>query len=154
MWSTLADVGGKEEKAEDIALRRVYVIQIAPKWIPVVRPTFDPDVECLYVGQTKSPIGARFKQHRRGHPYTKKGGEAAAKIFRDIRQARLEVDPRGTLIDGEDTWLRGDLMDHLEPVEGKPEALKLERATADHLRSLGYKVIGPKKKRKRKKAKA
>ena len=124
-------------------LRSIYVIQIAPKWYPVLGRTIDSATEYLYVGQSKSPAGKRFKQHRRGHGFDKKGGEAAAAPFRGIAESRRSQGLRGTLEDGEDAWLRRDLMDGLEPVVGKTAAESLELATAERLREAGYYVFGP-----------
>lgn len=137
-------MSSKSKNAVDDELRTIYVIQIAPKWVQTVRPELDPEIKLLYVGQSKRPPGKRFKQHRRGYHPKKKGGEAAARVFRTIHSARLDQGLQGTLVKNEDAWLRRDLMNGIPVVEGKAEAEKLELATAESLRGDGYFVVGPK----------
>lgn len=124
--------------------RSIYVIEIDPKWYEDLGPTIPSGVTCLYVGQSKSPPKKRFKQHRRGHTYRKKGGESAAKVFRNIAAARSATGAQRTLVEREDAWLRHDLMRGIEPVVGEPAALELELETAERLRAMGYHVFGPK----------
>ena len=146
--------------SDDEEPRSVYVIEIAPRWYSAIGPEVAEGMQCLYVGESKSPPGKRFTQHRRGHGFRKRGGTAAASPFRVIAAARRSAGLTGTLIDGEDAWLRRDLMERLapEPAVGKAAALALELATAERLRSDGYFVIGPKppraERRKRNRAQA
>lgn len=129
---------------EEGELRRVYVIEIDPKWISVVRPNFDPRVTTFYVGETRKDVGRRFKEHRRGYRPANNPGNAAARIFRAIHKARLAAGLHGALVKDEDAWIRWDLMEALDPVYGKRDARELELATALDLRSRGYQVEGPK----------
>lgn len=140
--TTKAGASGSND--DDNAPHWVYVIEIAAKWYPDLGPTIPEGKTCLYVGQSKRRPRKRFKQHRRGHPFVKKGGEAAANPFRDIAQARLRQGLRATLVMDEDARLRRDLMDEREPVIGKSAAEDLEFATAERLRGEGYYVFGPK----------
>lgn len=129
--------------SDDLKPHWVYVIQIAPKWITRLRPSLDAGIECLYVGESEDAPKKRFHEHRRGHSFLDRGGDAAARPFRRIKEMRLEDDYQGTLVDGEDAWLRRDLMKS-EPVLGDRAAKRAELETAERLRSSGYFVYGPK----------
>lgn len=119
------------------------MIQIAPEWVPRLRPSLAPDTECLYVGESEDPPRKRFHQHRRGHSFLDRGGDAAARPFRRIKEMRLESGERGTLVEGEDAWLRRDLM-KAEPALGDSAAKRAELETAERLRNSGRFVYGPK----------
>ncbi len=131
--------------------RWIYVIEIAATWYSDLGPAIPDGKTCLYVGQSKNRPRKRFKQHRRGHPFVKKGGEAAANPFRAIAQARSAQGLRATLVEDEDAWLRRDLMNQREPAMGKSAALDLELATAERLRAQGYHVLGPRPSREERK---
>lgn len=129
--------------SEDLKPHWVYVIQIAPKWVSRLKPSLDPGTECLYVGESEDAPRKRFHQHRRGHSFLDRGGDAAARPFRRIKEMRLEDAGRGTLVEGDDAWLRRDLME-AGPVLGDPAAKRAELETAERLRSSGFFVYGPK----------
>ena len=141
-----AIIGPMLERGQDSQPHWVYVIEIAPKWIPLVKPSLDPGTQCLYVGETSHPPGKRFHQHRRGLSYGETGANAAARPFQRIRNERLELGLHGTLVDGEDAWLRRDLMESSDPVGGDEASKSLELETAERLRSVGFHVFGPKPK--------
>lgn len=134
----------------DDELRNVYVVEIDSKWVPIVRPKLDPSVTLLYVGQTKKPPSKRVKEHRRGYRPKDNPGRAAANIFRDIHQARLDLDMPGTLVKFKDARIRWDLMAPLEPVGGRKAAEILEIRTANDLRAKGFQVEGPGKPKRKK----
>jgi len=128
---------------DDLKPHWIYVIQIAPKWVPRLRPSLEAEVECLYVGESEDAPRKRFHQHRRGHTFLDRGGDAAARPFRRIKEMRIENECQGTLVDGEDAWLRRDLME-VSPVFGDRAAKRAELETAERLRSSGFFVYGPK----------
>lgn len=144
------------ERKDDPDFHYVYVVQIAPKWAKLVRPSLEEDSELLYVGESQHLPTERFERHRLGHGFATKGGEASARPFRKIRAARERAELTGTLVD-EDAWLRRDLMEDLKPVIGRTSGETLEMATAESLRAEGYFVLGPKppkaRRRKRRKSK-
>lgn len=112
-------------------------------WVRRLKPSLGAEVECLYVGESEDPPRMRFHQHRRGHSFADRGGDAAARPFRRIKAMRIEEGLQGTLVDGVDAWLRRDLME-TGPVGGDERAKEVEVETAEALRSSGYFVYGPK----------
>lgn len=121
--------------ADRDAHRRVYIIEIASKWYPVVAPNIAAGARCFYVGETGRDVAERFKEHRLGAiPSRKK--KRAARVFARIRVANEEQ----PLKRGEDVTLRRRMFDDLDPVATHEEADALEAQVIDDLRSEGHVV--------------
>ena len=112
----------------------VYVMEIDPRWIPLLGSRIpEGTTRLLYVGYTESGPGERAAQHltglsRPGHP-----NESAARIFRRIRRAREAQGLPGPLVDGEDAWLRPDLVEQFaDAAQGHAR----EGELADELRGI------------------
>ena len=107
---------------------RVYVIELSKKVFTENRkfreanPQFNGVLECLYVGMTSKSPKERFEQHKTGYK-NKKGYKISANI----------VEKYGT-------YLRGSLFQHIDPMNSRAEALKMEEILALELRRQGYAV--------------
>lgn len=110
--------------AEPRRSHRVYVIELDPavrerKEVREANPHADPDMPCVYVGQTGLSLRKRRRQHREG----RKAGRGYVTKYGFGRP-----------------YLR-DLFEHLNPC--RPEdSLKHERELAAELRARGYTVTG------------
>lgn len=106
----------------------VYVIELSKKVYSENRkfreanPQFNGVLECLYVGMTSKTPKERFEQHKSGS-LSKKGHNISSKI----------VEKYGL-------YLRGSLFNHIDPVQTRAEALKLEKELALELRRMKYAV--------------
>lgn len=106
----------------------IYVIELRKKVFTEKRkfreanPQFNGVLECLYVGMTSKSPKERFEQHKSGYT-NKKGHKISANI----------VEKYGT-------FLRGSLFQHIDPMNSRAEALKMEETLALELRRQGYAV--------------
>lgn len=106
----------------------VYVIELSKKVFTENRkfreanPQFNGVVECLYVGMTSKSPKERFEQHKTGY-INKKGHKLSANI----------VEKYGM-------YLRGSLYQHINPLNSRTAALKMEETLALELRRKGYAV--------------
>ena len=106
----------------------VYVIELSKKVYTENRkfreanPQFNGVVECLYVGMTSKTPKERFEQHKTGYR-NKKGHKLSANI----------VEKYGM-------YLRGSLYQHINPLNSRTAALKMEETLALELRRKGYAV--------------
>jgi len=109
-------------------LYRIYVIELSKKVFTENRkfreanPQFNGVLECLYVGMTSKTPKERFEQHKSGY-VNKKGFKLSANI----------VEKYGL-------YLRGSLFNHIEPMNSRGKALKMEEILALELRRKGYAV--------------
>ena len=106
----------------------IYVIELRKKVFTENRtfreanPQFNGVLECLYVGMTSKSPKERFEQHKTGYK-NKKGYKISANI----------VEKYGT-------YLRGSLFQHIDPMNSRVKALKMEETLALELRRQGYAV--------------
>ena len=106
----------------------IYVIELRKKVFTENRkfreanPQFNGVLECLYVGMTSKSPKERFEQHKTGYK-NKKGYKISANI----------VEKYGT-------YLRGSLFQHIDPINSRAVALKMEETLALELRRQGYAV--------------
>ena len=104
---------------------RVYVIDLDPavrekrREVRKANPDADPNMPCVYVGQTGLPIKKRRAQHR-------KGIKAGRRYVTDYGFRRPFLT---------------DLFEHLNPCLPE-DALRYERELAEELRAQGYTVCG------------
>jgi hypothetical protein len=124
--------------ADDPEGRRVYVIEVLPKWYYVAEKLDDQPINegrCVfYVGQTGHSPGKRHKKHRTG--------KRAGRIFKRIRR---EIEKTGvedlTLKKSVDTRLRQDLAAGIPDGLSNERALEEEAALAEKLRAAGHTVF-------------
>lgn len=106
----------------------VYVVELSKKVFTENRkfreanPQFNGVLECLYVGQTSKTPKERFAQHKSGYR-NKKGYKLSSNI----------VEKYGR-------YLRPSIYNHINPIETRAEALKIEEELALELRREGYAV--------------
>ncbi len=109
-------------------LYRVYVVELHKKVFTENRkfreanPQFNGVLECLYVGMTSKSAKERFEQHKRG-ALSKKGHRLSS-----------------SLVEKYGSYLRPSLYNHIEPVNSRAKALKMEKALALELRRKKYAV--------------
>ncbi|AWV97978.1 ribose-5-phosphate isomerase [Arcticibacterium luteifluviistationis] len=107
---------------------QVYVIELNKKVFTLnskfreANPQFNGVLECLYVGMTSKTPKERFLQHKTGYR-NKKGYKLSANIVQKYGM-----------------YLRPSLYNHIEPVNTRAEALKLEERLALDLRRQRYAV--------------
>ena len=118
--------------------RRVYVIEILPKWYGVAASLNDEPIgegHCVfYVGETGLYICERYVNQRTGY----KAGRIFKKIRREIKETGAED---LTLEDSVDTRLRQDLAAGVPDGLTRDEALKEESALAASLAAQGHTVF-------------
>ena len=107
---------------------QVYVIELAKRVFTenakfrAANPQFNGVLECLYVGMTSKTPKARLEQHLTGYR-NKKGHKLSSNI----------VEKYGK-------YLRPSLSSHIEPMNTRAEALKMEEQLALELRRKRYAV--------------
>lgn len=91
----------------------IYVIEINPDWIPHLPGKKVPasTERLLSVGYTESGPQVRLQQHLRGVHDPDAAGKSSAEFFRIIRRQRERLGLPGPLVDGEDAWLVGELVE-------------------------------------------
>ena len=106
----------------------IYVIELSKRVFTEsakfrnANPQFNGVLECLYVGMTSKSPKARLEQHLSGYR-NKKGHKLSSNI----------VEKYGK-------YLRPSLTSHIEPMNTRAEALKIEEALALELRRKRYAV--------------
>jgi predicted GIY-YIG superfamily endonuclease len=107
---------------------QVYVIELHKKVFSENRkfreanPQFNGVLECLYVGMTSKTPKERLEQHKTGH-VNKKGYNLSSSIVKKYG-----------------SYLRPNLYNHIEPLQTRAEALKMEALLAKELRRKRYAV--------------
>lgn len=107
---------------------RIYVIELRKKIFTensrfrVANPQFNGVLECLYVGMTSKTPKERFEQHKTGYR-NKKGHNLSSSIVKKYG-----------------SYLRPSLYNHLDPIDTKADALKMEETLALELRRKRYAV--------------
>jgi hypothetical protein len=115
-------------------LRRIYVIEICPKWYGLVAEGLPEGRRCLYVGETGKPVAARFRDHLTGRTDRDDDRDLSGRVFRRMRSDQSG----GSLRRGVDASLRFDLFDRIEPVSDQEAASVLEAGVIDELRRQGH----------------
>lgn len=107
---------------------RIYVIELSKKVFNentkfrVANPQFNGVLQCLYVGMTSKSPKERFEQHKTG--------------FRNKKGFKLS----SNIVEKYGMYLRPSLYNHIEPLQTRSEALKLEEQLALELRRQRYAV--------------
>lgn len=107
---------------------RVYVVELSKRVFTenakfrAANPQFNGVLECLYVGMTSKEPKERFEQHKTGYR-NKKGHKLSSNIVQKYG-----------------TYLRPNLYNHIEPMDTRSEALKMEEKLALELRRKRYAV--------------
>ncbi len=107
---------------------QVYVIELHKKVFSEnkkfreANPQFNGVLECLYVGMTSKTPKERLEQHKTGH-VNKKGYNLSSSIVKKYG-----------------SYLRPSLYNHIEPLQTRAEALKMEALLAMELRRKRYAV--------------
>lgn len=106
----------------------IYVIELSKKVFTEnakfrnANPQFNGVLQCLYVGMTSKTPKERFLQHKTGY-VNKKGHNLAASIVLKYGM-----------------YLRPSLYNHIDPINNRQDALKMEKQLALELRRKGYAV--------------
>lgn len=106
----------------------IYVIELSKKVFTENRrfreanPQFNGISECLYVGMTSKTPKDRFIQHKTGY-VNKKGHKLSSSIVQKYG-----------------SYLRPSLYNHIDPIQSRAEALKMEETLALELRRKKYAV--------------
>jgi predicted GIY-YIG superfamily endonuclease len=107
---------------------RVYVVELSKKVFTQnrrfreVNPQFNGVLQCLYVGMTSKTPKERFMQHKTGY-INKKGHKISSNIVQKYGM-----------------YLRPSLYNHINPIETRQKALKIEEKLAFELRRQRYAV--------------
>lgn len=107
---------------------RVYVIELSRKVFTehsrfrLANPQYNGVLECLYVGMTSKDPRERFEQHRSGYR-NKQGHNLSSNIVQKYGR-----------------FLRPSLYSHIESMNTREEALKMEEKLALELRRQRYAV--------------
>jgi len=107
---------------------RIYVIELRKKVFTenakfrAANPQFNGVLECLYVGMTSKTPKERFEQHKSGY-INKKGHRLSS-----------------TIVQKYGSYLRPSLYNHIEAINSRIDALKMEEKLALELRRKRYAV--------------
>lgn len=107
---------------------RIYVVELHKKVFTEHRkfreanPQFNGVLECLYVGMTSKTPKERFDQHKKGF-VNNKGYNLSSPIVKKYG-----------------SYLRPSLYNHIQPLNTRAEALKMEAWLAHELRRKKYAV--------------
>lgn len=107
---------------------RIYVIELSKRVFTEnarfrnANPQFNGVLQCLYVGMTSKTPKERFEQHKTGY-VNKKGHKLSSNIVQKYGM-----------------YLRPSLYNHIEPLNTREEALKMEEQLAIELRRQRYAV--------------
>lgn len=106
----------------------IYVVELSKRVFTENRkfreanPQFNGVLECLYVGMTSKTPKERFVQHKTGY-INKKGHKLSSNIVQKYG-----------------SYLRPSLYNHIDPLNTRVEALKMEEILALELRRQRYAV--------------
>ena len=106
----------------------IYVIELSIKVFTenskfrAANPQFNGVLQCLYVGMTSKTPKERFLQHKTGYR-NKKGYKLSS-----------------NLVEKYGMYLRPSLYNHIQPIQTRAEALKMEEQLALELRRQRYAV--------------
>lgn len=106
----------------------IYVIELSKKVFTEnkrfreANPQFNGVLECLYVGMTSKTPKERFEQHKTGY-INKKGHKLSSAIVKKYG-----------------SYLRPSLYNHIDTLDSRAEALKMEEKLALALRRKRYAV--------------
>lgn len=124
----------KRQEKPDASGRRVYIIEIMPKWYDLVAPGLPSGKRCFYVGETGKDVSERFREHRTGGVKHGRRKKARARVF-----SRMANSNEGqALKKKEDLKLRRERMRSLPKQPDRESAEALEAATIDQLRREGH----------------
>ncbi|TYA52188.1 ribose-5-phosphate isomerase [Formosa maritima] len=107
---------------------QIYVIELSKRVFTENRkfreanPQFNGVLECLYVGMTNKSPKERFEQHKTGYR-NKKGYKLSSRIVQKYG-----------------SYFRPSLYNHINPLNSKTEAIKMEEQLALELRRQRYAV--------------
>ena len=107
---------------------RIYAVELSKRVFTenakfrAANPQFNGVLECLYVGMTSKTPKERFMQHKTG--------------YRNSKGVKLS----SNIVQKYGSYLRPSLYNHIDPVNTRAEALKLEAALALELRRKRYAV--------------
>ncbi|MCJ7466621.1 MAG: ribose-5-phosphate isomerase [Maribacter sp.] len=107
---------------------RVYVVELSKRVFTenarfrAANPQFNGVLQCLYVGMTSKSPKERFEQHKTGF-INKKGHKLSSSIVQKYGM-----------------YLRPSLYNHIDPMNTRTEALKMEEILALELRRKRYAV--------------
>jgi len=107
---------------------RIYVVELSKRVFTENRrfreanPQFNGVLECLYVGMTSKTPKERFTQHKTGY-INQKGHKLSSNIVQKYG-----------------SYLRPSLYNHIQPMDSRAEALKMEKLLALELRRKRYAV--------------
>ena len=106
----------------------IYVVELSKRVFTENRkfreanPQFNGVLECLYVGMTSKTPKERFEQHKTGYR-NKKGYKLSSNIVQKYG-----------------SYLRPSLYNHIDPINSRADALKMEEQLALELRRQRYAV--------------
>lgn len=115
--------------------RVLYIIEIQPKWHPLVAPNLTRGKSCFYVGETGKKIEERYAQHLQGVSSHARSSSVvgAADPFKSISKQMQGAD----LVDGVDILLRPELTARYRPRPDVESSELAEAALIDRLRRRG-----------------
>jgi hypothetical protein len=124
--------------------RVLYIIEIQPKWHPLVAPNLAAGKSCFYVGETGKKIEKRYEQHLQGISSHAKSSSIVTSVdpFKSISKQMQGSD----LVDGVDIVLLPELTADYRPRTSKASSERAEAVLIDCLRRAGNVTYPPSKK--------
>lgn len=115
--------------------RRIYIIEIMPRWYSLVAPDLPEGKRCFYVGETGKSIKERYWEHRTGKVKPGRRDKRTA-VFAKMRNSQAGDE----LLRKTDVKLRRRLSEGYPSVETTAESEALEALVIDELRGDGHAV--------------
>jgi len=125
----------KKAAENSIEGRRIYIIEIMPKWHSLVAPDLPEGKRCFYVGETGKPIKERYWEHRTGNVKPGRRSKRTA-VFTKMRNSQ-DGEP---LLPKIDVKLRRRMSEAFPSVETQDDSEALEAVVIDGLRRDGHAV--------------
>lgn len=124
--------------------RVLYIIEVQPKWHPLVAPNLTRGKSCFYVGETGRPIEERYQQHLQGVNSHARSSSSVRSVdpFKRISKQMKGAD----LVDGVDIVLRSELTAQYQSRTSEAASELAEAALIDRLRRRGHIAYPPAKK--------
>ena len=116
--------------------RRIYIIEIMPRWHSLVAPDLHEGKRCFYVGETGKDIEERYLEHRSGEVEPGRREKRRTKVLARISREKGEKE----LIDGVDIRLLRSLGGRYPSVMTTEQSVELESVVIDEFRGKGHVV--------------
>lgn len=126
----------KKAAENSIEGRRIYIIEIMPRWHSLVASDLPEGKRCFYVGETGRDVEERYLEHRTGEVAPGRKAKRRTRVLARIAREKGQAE----LVDGVDIRLLRSLGGRYRPVRTTDESVQLESDVIDEFRGKGHVV--------------